>query len=192
MDCALPPELCLCAHLKPLALSTRVIAFLHRREVYKTTNTASLIPLTLLNSAVHVVGLPEDRIYYAGLEAAGRRTLLLYPGEKSIPLTAGLADGSPVTLVVPDGNWRQARRMALNEPELARLQAVHLPDGPPRRFELRKHPDEARFSTLEAVARALGIIEGPGVQAELERILALKVERVLRTRGQLNQADDGE
>ena len=66
-----------------------------------------------------------------------------------------LVGDRPTTLVVPDGNWRQARRMATNEAPLARLVAVRLPEGPTRRFELRKHPQAERLSTFEAIARAL-------------------------------------
>jgi DTW domain-containing protein YfiP len=182
-SCALPPADCICAHLRLLTLDTRVVVFLHRREVYKTTNTAQLVPLTLSHSRLHIVGLPEDRVCYRNLEDPARTTLLLSPTESSVPLRPELARGMPVTLVVPDGNWRQTRRMARKEPELAALPAVHLPEGPRRRFELRKHPEADRFSTFEAIARALGILEGAAVQEELERVLALKVEAVLRTRG---------
>jgi DTW domain-containing protein YfiP len=181
--CALPPPDCICAELRLLTLETRVVVFLHRREVYKTTNTAQLVPLTLSHSSLHIVGLPEDRVHYRDLEDPTRTTLLLSPTDSSVPLTAELARGKPVTLIVPDGNWRQTRRMARNEPELAALPAVHLPEGPRRRFELRKHPEADRFSTFEAIARALGILEGAAVQEELERVLALKVAAVLRTRG---------
>jgi DTW domain-containing protein YfiP len=69
------------------------------------------------------------------------------------------------------------------------LVAVRLPEGPTRRFELRKHPQAERLSTFEAIARALGILEGPEVQQELERILHLKVERTLDTRGRRKDED---
>lgn len=109
--------------------------------------------------------------------------LLLSPTPASVPLTADMARSTPITLVVPDGNWRQTRKMVQGEPEMRALVAVHLPPGAPRRFELRKHPEPDRLSTFEAIARALGILEGAAVQAELERVLALHVERILSTRG---------
>lgn len=174
----------MCSDVRPMATQTRVLVFVHRREVHKTTGTARLVPLTLSNSELRTVGLPEDRVQYEGLDADGRLVLLLSPTAHSVELTRELMRERPVTLVVPDGNWRQARRMATNEPQLACLPAVHLPVGAARRFELRKHPEAHRLSTFEAIARALGVLEGPAVQAELERALALKVERTLVTRGQ--------
>jgi hypothetical protein len=41
------------------------------------------------------------------------------------------------------------------------------------------------LSTLEAVAGALGVIEGPAVEAELARLFAAVVERTLWSRGSL-------
>ena len=186
--CALPVEACLCASARLLQLATRVVVFVHRREVHKTTNTARLVALTLASSELRTVGLAEDRAGYDGLEQDGRLTLLLFPSAHSVELTQALAGPLPITLLVPDGNWRQARRMATKEAQLARLAAVHLPAGLARRFELRKHPQPERLSTFEAIARALGILEGPAVQHELERILELKVQRTLQTRGQRPKA----
>lgn len=189
--CALPLALCLCAEAQQLSLDTSVLVFRHRREVHKPTNTARLVPLTLTHAQVHVVGLPEDRVNYAQIQQAHRLPLLLSPTPTSVPLTADIARSTPITLVVPDGNWRQTRKMAQSEPEMRALLAVHLPPGPPRRFELRKHPEPDRLSTFEAIARALGILEGSAVQIELERILALHVERILCTRGIRPAADEG-
>lgn len=189
--CALPEALCLCAEARRVATATKVVVFVHRREVHKTTGTARLVPLTLEQGELRTVGLPEDRAQYDGLEDGGRLPLLLSPAAGSVELTRELVAGRRVLLAVPDGNWRQTRRMVSNEPQLARLQAVHLPDGPARRFELRKHPEAHRLSTFEAIARALGVLEGPQVQQELERVLALKVERTLATRGRRAEGSEG-
>jgi DTW domain-containing protein YfiP len=172
----------MCALVKPLVLATHVVVLVHRREVQKTTNTARLVPLALRHAELRTVGLASDRSRFDDLVQEQRETWLLFPREGSRTLSHELAGGRPVTLVVPDGNWPQARRMARNEPQLARLPAVHLPESAPRRFELRRHPLAHRLSTFEALARALGILEGEAVQRELEQALALKVERTLATR----------
>jgi DTW domain-containing protein YfiP len=188
-SCALPVGACLCGEARRMKTRTKVVVLVHRREVHKTTGTARLVPLTLARGELRTVGLPEDRVHYEGLEEEGRSTLLLSPVAGAVELTRELVGDRPTTLVVPDGNWRQARRMATNEAPLARLVAVRLPEGPTRRFELRKHPQAERLSTFEAIARALGILEGAEVQHELERILHLKVERTLDTRGRRKDGD---
>jgi DTW domain-containing protein len=180
--CALPPDLCLCAEVRALELRTRVVVVAHRREVHKTTNTARLVPIALSNSEVRVVGLPEERARYRDLVPEDTLPLLLFPSTDSLPLTPELVGTRRVTLVVPDGNWRQASKMARNEPELARLPRVRLSGDEPSRYLLRSHPDASRLATFEAIARALGVLEGDDVRGELERVLALKVERTLWTR----------
>lgn len=187
--CALPHDLCLCAEIEALTLATRVLVFAHRREVHKTTNTARLVPLALTNAEVRVVGRPEDRARFADLVQPRHPTVLLYPTPTSRPLTSAFAAHGPLTLVVPDSNWRQAFKMAFKEPELAALEAVHVPDGAPSRYQLRAHPDPRYLATFEAIARALGILEGEHVRHHLERALDLKVERTRWTRRRPNASE---
>jgi DTW domain-containing protein YfiP len=169
--CALPPNSCLCGEVEPLTLATRVVVVMHRREVHKTTNTVRLVPLTLVNSQVRVIGLPHERAHLDGLAEPGQRVALLFPGPDARVLTAEDAR-EPLTLVVPDGNWRQAHKFATKEPQLAALPRVQVP----------KHPDPRYLATFEAIARALGVLEGDAVRERLERVLELKVQRTLRLR----------
>lgn len=186
--CALHLRLCLCAELEPLALRTRVLVLSHRRERHKPTNSARLLPLMLRNAELRVVGLPEDRAHYRELGAQGQRALLLYPSPRSRELAPSDASDA-LTLIAPDGNWRQARKLATREPELAALPHVHLPPGPPSRYRLRHHGDARFLATFEAVARALGILEGAAVEAALLRVFELMVERTLYARGSLSAGE---
>ena len=100
-------------------------------------------------------------------------------------LTRAHARHKPVALVVPDGTWQQAARMTRKVPWLAALPTVTLPPGPASRYRLRTEPKPQGLATLEAIAWALGLLEGPEVQQELERVLRLMVDRTLFSRGQL-------
>jgi DTW domain-containing protein YfiP len=115
------------------------------------------------------------------------RSVVLYPADGATVITPEWVASSPapIDLLVPDGNWRQAKRALFREPMLQGLPRVCLPPGPPSRFRLRKQIQPGRMATFEAVARALGIIEGREIQAELERIFDIMVERTLWSRGQL-------
>lgn len=187
--CGLHLGLCLCADLVPLVLATRVVVVRTAREAPQPTNTGRLVPLALAGGEVrtregHGAPLPPG----TDLLDAARRTLLLFPGPGSVELARDGADPRPVTLVVPDGTWRAARRMAVREPALAGLARVHLPPGPPSRYRLRSHPDRNCLATFEAVARALGILEGPLVRTQLEHLFTRFVERTLFSRGRLRAA----
>ncbi|HVV50680.1 MAG TPA: DTW domain-containing protein, partial [Polyangia bacterium] len=50
---------------------------------------------------------------------------------------------------------------------------------------LRAPPAPGRLATLEAVAAALGILEGPAVAAALMRVYRIMTERTLWTNGRL-------
>lgn len=184
-DCGLHRTLCLCGEVEPLPVATRVIVIQHRTEASRSSNSGRLLPLCLRGAELRVRGLPDVAFDAADLDPPDRRTLLLYPVPGAPLLAPDPADPRPVTLLVPDGNWRQARKLVQREPALIAAAKVRLPPGPPSRYRLRTHPDPARTSTFEAVARALGVLEGPDVQRRLERVFDTFVERTLWTRGTL-------
>jgi DTW domain-containing protein YfiP len=183
--CALHLHLCLCAEVEPLAVRTRVIVVSTARERQQPTNTGRLVPLTLRGALVRTRGEPVDVAPSERGEAQARRTWLLFPGADSRQLEHALASGPPITLVVPDGTWQATRRMAVREPALRGLPRVHLPSGPPSRYRLRSHPDPLCLATFEAVARALGILEGQAIEEHLLATFERFVERALRARGAL-------
>ena len=52
-------------------------------------------------------------------------------------------------------------------------------------YRLRSESHPAGLATIEAIARAMGILEGPHVQEALERVFRAMVERTLWVRGSL-------
>jgi DTW domain-containing protein YfiP len=89
-------------------------------------------------------------------------------------------------LVVPDGSWRQARKAVGREPGLQGLRRVKLPaGGPPSEYRLRVEPNEHSVCTFEAIARALGVLEGRETQDQLEALFRVSVGRTLWSRGMI-------
>lgn len=183
--CLLQPRLCVCGLLAPVALATRVVLLRHRKEVHKPTNTGRLAALCLSNAELRTFGGRGERLDDRGFDDPARRVLLLYPTPDARELALDPRDPRPVTLIVPDADWRRAQKLAQREPALARVTPVRLSDGPPSAFRLRKHTDARYLSTLEGIARALGVLEGEDVRAELERVFRVFVDRALYQRGQL-------
>jgi DTW domain-containing protein YfiP len=68
---------------------------------------------------------------------------------------------------------------------LAELRCVSLPEAAAPVDRLRSSPGPGRLATLEAVAVALGILEGPAVGAALMRVYRIMTERTLWTNGRL-------
>lgn len=175
-------------------MGTRVIILMHWSEQFRTSNTGRLASLALQGAELRIfdaAGVPDDA---SGLDDPEREGVLLFPGEEAVELTPAWAASRarPVTLLVPDGTWRRARRMVRRNPLLQGIPRVTLPPGGPSEYQLRTNRREGAVCTLEAVARALGILEGPQVQARLEEVLREMNHRVLSTRPLGNQGPSQE
>ena len=88
-------------------------------------------------------------------------------------------------MIVPDGNWRQTQKAVRREAALAGIPHVRLTDGPPSEYRLRAQPNDQFLCTLEAIARAIGLLESCKAQSQLEVVLRVLVERTLWSRGML-------
>ena len=148
--------MCLCDLLQPIAVRTKVLVLVHRNEVHRTTNTGRLAALALGagyerwgEQDVPRPALPEGRV------------LLLFPTDQARVLTPSDA-ADDVTLVVPDGSWPQARKIARRVATAVaeRATLVRLEGERPSGYTLRHTQREGAMSTLESIAHALRILEG--------------------------------
>jgi DTW domain-containing protein YfiP len=165
-----------------------VVLVIHRLEDRKPTNTGRLATLCLANSDVSVRGhadLPSLPLP----TPPGSEPLLLFPHEGARSLTEFVGWPRPVTLFVPDGNWRQAFKARKRVPGLSEMPCVALPAGPPSIYRLRAETHDHGLATVEAIARALGILEGPEVQQAVEHVFRAMVERSLWARGAVKTGD---
>ncbi|MES1208186.1 MAG: tRNA-uridine aminocarboxypropyltransferase [Pseudomonadota bacterium] len=108
--------------------------------------------------------------------------VLLFPHPDARPLEAWRDHPRPITLVVPDGTWRQAQRVRRRIAGLAAIPCVSISRNEPSAYRLRHTADPRRLATLEAIAEALGVLEGPGPREALLQIFQVMVERSLRVR----------
>lgn len=183
--CRLHESLCACALIPRLETRTKVVLFMHRFEDRKSTNTGRLASRCLVKSEIVVRG-HEAEPSPTFTPEAGTRPVLLFPHENALPLGDFVGSAEPLTLVVPDGTWRQASKVRNRVPGLSELPCVSLPRGEPSRYRLRFEAHDLGLSTLEAIARALGALEGLHVQHALEQVFETVVERILWSRGTLS------
>ena len=188
--CGLHRTLCLCAEVPVVHTRTRVVLVLHQREALRCSNTGRLAVRCLPNSIVVAHGrLSAD----AGL---GREvvTSAPYPWQTSTGPCVVLSprdDARPVedwrdqpalTLIVPDGTWREVARARLRLPGLGELPSAIVPSGPAL-YPLRCDARPGRLGTMEALIRALGVLEGDHVCEPLQTILRAAFERTRQMRG---------
>ena len=180
--CRLRGDECVCAHAPHLCLSTRLIVIMHAKEWRRSTNTGHLARLAVKDGAVRLHGLLNQSVSSAGIDARSASTLVLFPGRGAEPLTpqfiATLA--RPLTLLVPDGNWNQAKKMMGRVPMLGAAQPVRL-IGPTLDLECSRRNRcgcGERMSTFQAIAQALGVLEGRETEDHLMRFFRHVLERM--------------
>ncbi len=124
--------------------------------------------LCLPSSELHVgVDFSADARFLEALRDPARPAALLYPGPASRELSRESRPG-PLTLVVVDGTWAQARQIVRRTAPLAALPRLRLTPPTPSEYRIRREPRRDYLSTVEALVQALGFLEG-----EPERFEAL-------------------
>lgn len=184
--CRMPSDRCLCDRLPRLANRARVLVVMHVFEVWKTTNTGVLATRCLLNAEVALTGVRERAEPTLTIDDDAR-AYVLFPSEDARPIST-LPTSGPLTLVVPDGNWRQARKLTSRVPALSALPRVRLDDSLTTGYALRTSTHPSRTSTMEAIAHALAVTEGPAARDALLAVFHEMVARTLAARGQSARA----
>ena len=118
-------------------------------------------------------------------DVLGPGTALLFPeldGNATDILSPNIPHPDIRTLIVPDGTWRQTRRMVRRTPELASLSRFSIAKAR-RAPRVLKSPDPTAMSTLEAIALALGELGHGLAAANLLTVYDAFAEASLRQRG---------
>ena len=197
--CALPPGYCLCEQVPRVAACTQIVVVRHIRELDKPSGTTRIAALALPSLAITEyrdepgARLPDwiaERPYAQGVvveppEGVGARLSVLEGAALLFPTGRALGELAtpPSALVVLDGTWRQARAMYQRIPGAARLPALRLVSAASEMTRLRRPIRDGERSTLEAIADAVGELEGESVAAPLRALHARFVAQHLASRG---------
>ena len=177
----------MCAALPRLDLRTKITLVIHHRELSRSSNTGLLALRALVNSEFRVRGESRETLDLSDLLLPQYRTLLFFPSAEGAELDRALVDRDPrpIQLIVPDGTWRQARKIHSRHPELSDIPRVKISTPNHATFQLRAQSRPEGMATLQAIASALGIIEGDQVAAQLMRLYRARLDRTLSARGLL-------
>lgn len=187
--CFLHIDRCICSQLKQVESLTRVDLVVHYKELKRTTNSGRLIEKLLKNQNLWVRGQLDAPLDHGSvLKKEDHVPLLLYPSDEAEVLSKDWVkqhkSEKPFQLIVPDGNWRQASKVHYRIEEFKHIKRVTLSEENPDRenlLRLESKPDG--MSTLEAIGRALGYLEGEDLKGHILNAYALKKEAVLKGRG---------
>jgi len=153
-------------------------------EARKPSNTGLLAARCLARSTVQIRRKGRGPMQ-APLLHDNELPLVLFPSPDAAPLTDYADSARPIALLVPDGSWPQARSYVHHSP-LRHHPRVTLPALGPSEYRLRDEPQAGGLATLEAIARALRILEGDAAVSDaMLAVFRTMVERTLWFRGKL-------
>jgi DTW domain-containing protein len=173
--CAFRGDPCLCPDIPRVVARLEIAIVRHAAEIKKQSNSARWAALAL---ECPILDYAASSAPFDGAALDLRDAWLLFPGGDATKAP----DPPPRRLIVPDGTWQQARRIAARVPELRRLPRLCLgaPSGP----RLRRAPGSG-MSTLEAIAAALELCGEPRPAGQLHGLHRAVMARVERARGWL-------
>jgi len=186
--CFLHESRCICEQIPTLNLKTKVALVVHYKELKRTTNTGRLAIKALTNSEMRIRGEEREALNLSDLLTPEYRSVLFYPSEEAVELNPEFLEqeSKPLQLIVPDGNWRQASKVHTRHPELANLPRVMIKKPNHSLHHLRAETTPEGMATLQAIAEALGITEGPLVKKQMMDLYEAKLHATLKGRGQLS------
>jgi DTW domain-containing protein YfiP len=179
--CAASRTLCLCDAVPRIELRTKICLIIHHRELSRSSNTGLLAVRALVNSEVRIRGEGRATLDLKDVLSSQYRTFLFYPTNDAVELDKALVmqEHTPIQLIVPDGTWRQARKIHSRHPELKDLPRVKISTPNHSTFQLRAQSRPEGMATLQAIAHGLAVIEGDVVGAQLMKLYQVKIERTL-------------
>jgi DTW domain-containing protein YfiP len=166
-------------------METKVSVVIHVRELKLTSNTAYFAEL-LYPQQTHLLirGAMDFKFEPEAAIDPERQNLFLYPDENAQVLDEDFKAKypGPYNLIVPDGSWSQASKVYKREPKFHAIPTVKLPEGIEGEYRLRQSQTANQVCTLEAIAYALGILEGEHIQKHMLDFFKVFVDRVWMSR----------
>ncbi len=184
--CRRPLTVCWCQDLPILQTRTHVLFLQHPRESRVAIGTARMAHLCLPNSELHIgLDFGRNAVVARALSDPERPAALLFPAPDAPDILLNPPDG-PLTLVVVDGTWSQARKLVRYNPFLAALPRYAFQPPATSIYQIRREPHEDCVSTIEALVFVLGALEGDPTLAlamldPFRKMIAFQVERAETT-----------
>lgn len=176
---------CVCDALRPVELRTNVSIVVHVSELTLSSNSAQFVKHMAPNQTeLFIRGHVEKKFTADEILARSGQPIFLFPSEDALELNADFLEKHPGPhhLIVPDGNWNQAKKVRAREEAFTRMMAVKLPKGITGEYQLRKALYPEWVSTYESIAHALGALEGEKVRDDLMAFFRIWVKRTMFNR----------
>ena len=170
--CFVREDHCFCHEVESIKNFHPVTFIVHSKELHLASNTARLAHHSLDNSYFLPRGVQNQPLDESQILLPDCENVVLFPTDEAEILDLDFVKRFPrIHLIVPDGNWDGARKVKQRVKVLRPLRAVKIAGAPQARSFMRQAPGPGFLSTIEAVAYAVGAMEGLSAQESLLRNL---------------------
>ena len=182
--CKVHQDNCFCSKIISLELETRVSLLVFKKEIFLPSNTANLTLMSLMNSNQFERGHEGVQLSEEFVKEDQYQPLYLFPTDDAEELTADYLSNfnKPINLIVPDGTWRQAKKVHRREPLLKNVPRVKITPNKRSIYPLRRQKYEYGLCTHEAIAYALKTISGEEAFNQLMGNLKIFIAAHLKNR----------
>lgn len=165
--CLQPGFSCYCAHVQRFDPQINFVILIHPIEVKRRIATGRMSHLCLENS--HLI-MGQDYSLNKDVNElindSDYHSVILYPGVKSKNLTplsevereAIFPEDKKLRIFVIDGTWATAKKMVRQSGNLASLPRICFSPEKPSTFRVRKQPNAACYSTIEAIHHTIELV----------------------------------
>lgn len=165
--CTQPQFSCYCKHIQRFDSHIDFVILIHPVEARRRIATGRMSYLSLENSFL-ITGQDYSKNKQVNdlLKDPSRHCVMLYPGVKSTNLS--LLSGNErkslfpidkrLTIFVVDGTWATARRTVRQSVNLNSLPRICFSPEKPSTFRVRKQPNPACYSTIEAIHQTIELV----------------------------------
>ncbi|MBF0315366.1 MAG: DTW domain-containing protein [Oligoflexia bacterium] len=194
--CFLYDPLCICKEISALEIPFELLLVIHRSEWKKSSNSARIATLAIKNATPRVYGGKDNQSEnlnfdeYACEGNSKGKTYILFPSPNAEKLSQKefLQEFAGGTVIVPDGNWSQAKDISRKLYIKYRFPFLTLPEETitaRSQYRLRSHENPLYLSTYEAITKLISVVDVAGEEKakQLLRYFKAFVERNLLVRG---------
>jgi len=165
--CMQPVFGCYCSHVQRFDPLINFVILIHPVEVRRRIATGRMSSLVLQNSHL-IMGQDYTKNWQVNeiLANPQNHCVILYPGIRSKNITPLSEEqrselfpkDKKLTIFVVDGTWATARRTVRQSENLKNLPRICFSPAKPSTFRVRKQPNPACYSTIEAIHHTIELV----------------------------------
>lgn len=180
--CGLPNSFCCCKQITPQQSQLQVALLLHANEPQRPTSTSKIIQQVLPQTQTYIWQRKEPpSALIKQIEDEETDAWLLFPADRPdlIPRSQNFTGANPdrkTLIIVPDGTWKEVRKIVRKSPWLDQLPLLAFDPQIPSRYDLRRNPDADHLCTAETVVELMRLNGEMQCASELDRTVDLFIE----------------